>query len=449
MSETAGPWPLISSLLNYRSHGITGALSEDKSSTPTATIASEEPLRTVGDTLPQDRGTKAWLTVFGGVVILFCTGQVTAFGAFETWYSEHQLHDVPLSTISWIGSLQLWMLYFSGGFVGRIFDAYGPHVTLIPGSVLLILSTMLMSICTKFYHFLIVQGFLTGLSYGLLFYPPFAAVATHFTKLRATAVGITIAGSGAAGLVFPVFYRQLFVRIGFGWTIRLSGFILLFLCVLGNATITSRLTHQHKFISPLPDARVLRDAPFILLVIGCFFVNFGLFIPFTYLPSYSVTHGVLSSTSLYIVSAMNGGSVVGRIVPALIADFVGRFNITAPCTFLMALLAFVLWTFARSLAPVMAFGILYGCFAGAFLAMQIPCVTQISDIKEVGTRIGVLYSVSSFAVLAGSPTAGAIFQAGGGGYTGMIVLCGMLNLVGSLLILLSRLRVDGRLLVRV
>ena len=60
-----------------------------------------------------DGGLKAWLTVFGAVLALFCCGQLTAFGAFETWYAQNQLRDLPVSAIAWIGSLQLWLLYFS------------------------------------------------------------------------------------------------------------------------------------------------------------------------------------------------------------------------------------------------------------------------------------------------------------------------------------------------
>ena len=127
------------------------------------------------------------------------------------------------------------------------------------------------------------------------------------------------------------------------------------------------------------------------------FIVLGLFIPFTYISNYAISRGVSSSTSFYIVSAMNAGSIVGRIVPAFLADVVGRFNIACPAAFLSGLLALVFWTFAKSLIPIIVFAVMYGCFAGAFLAMQTPCVSQISEIKEVGTRIGILYSVASFA----------------------------------------------------
>ena len=45
-------------------------------------------------------------------------------------------------------------------------------------------------------------------------------------------------------------------------------------------------------------------------------------------------------------------------------------------------------------------------------------------------------------MLAGGPTAGAVMKADGGSYTGMMVLCGILNIVGSLLIFWSKYKVN-------
>lgn len=61
-----------------------------------------------------DGGWRAWLTVLGAFLALTCTfGQLSSFGTFQSWYSEHQLSDLPPSTISWIGALQLWVFFFS------------------------------------------------------------------------------------------------------------------------------------------------------------------------------------------------------------------------------------------------------------------------------------------------------------------------------------------------
>lgn len=61
-----------------------------------------------------DGGFKAWATVAGAFLALLCTfGQLTSFGTFQSWYAEHQLQHMSPSTISWIGSLQLWVFFFS------------------------------------------------------------------------------------------------------------------------------------------------------------------------------------------------------------------------------------------------------------------------------------------------------------------------------------------------
>lgn len=61
-----------------------------------------------------DGGSEAWLTVFGAFLSLFCSfGQMNAFGTFQSWYTTHQLSDLTPSTIAWIGSVQLWVFFFS------------------------------------------------------------------------------------------------------------------------------------------------------------------------------------------------------------------------------------------------------------------------------------------------------------------------------------------------
>lgn len=63
---------------------------------------------------PIDRGWRAWMTVIGSFFALFCSfGQINAFGTYQDYYEDHQLHELAPSTISWIGSLQLWVFFFS------------------------------------------------------------------------------------------------------------------------------------------------------------------------------------------------------------------------------------------------------------------------------------------------------------------------------------------------
>jgi MFS family permease len=130
---------------------------------------------------------RRWLVVLGAFLALFCTfGQLSSFGTFLSWYSHNQLSSYSPSTISWIGSLQLWVFFFSvsasatcgapgdsevfnqGILVGRCFDRYGPRPLLVIGAVIYVSSMMMISLCKSYYQYLLAQGVLFGLGVGLM-----------------------------------------------------------------------------------------------------------------------------------------------------------------------------------------------------------------------------------------------------------------------------------------
>ena len=93
---------------------------------------------------------------------------------------------------------------------------------------------------------------------------------------------------------------------------------------------------------------------------------------------------------------MNAGGVLGRLAPPFLSDALGRFNVLVPCALLTGLAMLAFWPFTSGLTAVMLFAAVYGFFSGAFNALIIPCVAQISALREIGTRVGVLYSIISF-----------------------------------------------------
>ena len=76
-----------------------------------------------------DGGFEAWLVVLGAFVALFCSfGYLNAFGVYEAYYQEFILPDKSASAISWIGSIQVCLLFCTGVFAGSAFDRYGAPV---------------------------------------------------------------------------------------------------------------------------------------------------------------------------------------------------------------------------------------------------------------------------------------------------------------------------------
>ena len=63
-------------------------------------------------------GLKAYMTVLGAFMVFACTfGRMSAFGTYQAWYASHQLEHLSASTISWIGSLQYCVFFFSVRFI--------------------------------------------------------------------------------------------------------------------------------------------------------------------------------------------------------------------------------------------------------------------------------------------------------------------------------------------
>ena len=69
--------------------------------------------------------------------------QVNAFGVYQSYYSTHL--GESNSTISWIGSFQLWLQFGLGLFAGRLFDAgYCRHM-IFGGSLVYVFSLFMVS----------------------------------------------------------------------------------------------------------------------------------------------------------------------------------------------------------------------------------------------------------------------------------------------------------------
>jgi predicted MFS family arabinose efflux permease len=241
--------------------------------------------------------------------------------------------------------------------------------------------------------------------------------------------------------------QNLFERVGFAWGTRISGLLCGTLCGISVLIVTSRPTGQSS--APLTGFKFLRDSRFMLLAAGGSLVALGCFIPYFYVVDYAQSLNISSRMAFIVLALMNAGGIFGRIIPAILSDHIGRFNLLAPTSFIAGLLILVSWMFVNNLPTLIVFSILYGFFSGAFISVVTPCVAQISDIREIGSRIGLMYSVISFPALVGGPVAGFILTSNNGSYHGMILFAGITMVAGSLLIFGTKLLIDPRVLARV
>jgi MFS family permease len=101
------------------------------------------------------------------------------------------------------------------------------------------------------------------------------------------------------------------------------------------------------------------------------------------------------------------------------------------------ILVLALWIPATSNAAIIAFAVFFGFFSGAYVSLSPALVAQISPIKEIGFRTGLLFFISSVGGLTTGPIAGAILS-NTGSFLGMKIFSGVVCLAGTTVILAAR-----------
>lgn len=125
----------------------------------------------------------------------FPRGVVNMYGVYQTYYQTSLLRLQSAANLSWIGSIQAFLLLFVGALTGVIYDAGYLRSLLWVGAGLSVFGMMMTSISTHYWHFVLAQGIMTGCGFGSLFVPSIAIVSQYFSTRKTFATGIASTGS--------------------------------------------------------------------------------------------------------------------------------------------------------------------------------------------------------------------------------------------------------------
>ena len=379
---------------------------------------------------PPDGGWAAWIACgCTHLVIMDTWGVINSFGSFQTYYT--QLLGKSPSQIAWIGSFQIFLLFFVGTFTGRLTDAGYFRQLLALGTVLQLVGLFTTAQATQYWQIFLSQGVCMGLGNGCLFCPSLATLSTYFSRKRSTAIGIAAVGSASGGLVFPSIVRQLLPRVGFPWTMRVLGFVQLATLLAVNAGLRQRLPPRRS--GKIVEWQAFREPQYALYAAGSFFCFWSVYIVFFYIASYARDIiGMPYTDSLNLLLVLNGVGFVGRLLPNYLADRFGVINMFIICGFYAGIAA-MCWPAVQATAGLYVWVVFYGIAAGAIQSLFPAGLTSLNtkDLSKAGVRMGMVFTLNSIATLTGPPIAGALVSASGGRYIGAQMFTGSVLLVGS------------------
>ena len=110
------------------------------------------------------------------------------------------------ANISWIGSIQAFLLLLIGVATGPIYDAGHFQNLIRMGTFLTVFGLMMTSVSTKYYQVMLAQGVCIGLGSGCIFVPSFAIIPQYFSSRKALATGIAASGSSLGETDAPVLF---------------------------------------------------------------------------------------------------------------------------------------------------------------------------------------------------------------------------------------------------
>jgi predicted MFS family arabinose efflux permease len=243
---------------------------------------------------------------------------------------------------------------------------------------------------------------------------------------RGYATGIACTGGSVGGVIFPLMLEALFPR-GWAWAKRIQGFVFLALLAVANLLVRARLkpiTNTKLFI--LPNFRIFRQPSFAVVTTAAYFLEWGLFVPVTYLTGYCLDSGAFSPTFAYrVIAIYNGSSTLGRWAAGYLADRLGAYNVMIFMVFFCMSTSLALWLPATILSDetlsasrkdyasvisglTVSYAVLMGVASGSNISLAPVCVSKLCDTRRYGEYYGMCYTVVAFRTLTGVPIAGGV-----------------------------------------
>lgn len=373
-----------------------------------------------------DGGKAAYIVLLGlffGLVSAF--GIPNSLGAVQSYVLEHQLRYDDQTSVSWVFSLHLGVMYFGGVIFGEFFDRYGARIPNIIGGILTVLGLILTAELTKLVHFIFTFAILTAIGTLLSMCLLIGVLLHWFLRKRAMACSIGTIGGLLGGALFPLMLQNLYKSVGFKWALR----ILAFLCLgcMSVATVLckerSKTTSTHldqslprrfvEFFKGVLDFKVVTDPRFVLLTLSVWLAELISMLTLTYLSSYALNFGVNDYQAYLLITIVNVCGIPSRLILGIVADKYGRFNVMLVTLLTTTIIIFALWVPANgNLGLLYAFGVLFGISTSAVILLIPACTGQICSAEKFGKTYGTLYFFLGFLTILGMYFASLIIGPG-------------------------------------
>ncbi|MFC8589080.1 MFS transporter, partial [Streptomyces sp. NPDC057217] len=367
-----------------------------------------------------------------------CATQIVSWGI--VYYAFPVLNPQITAATGWPAgattaafSLGLVVSALAGIRVGRILDRRGPRTVMTVGSVLGVVSLLIVAAAPNLPVFFAGWAF-AGLAMAATFYhPAFAALTRWWAPDHVRALTIVTLAGGLASTVFAPLTAALADHLSWRHT------DLVLAAILAAVTIPA---HALALRAPWPDAPtspahkaadaadVARSRPFLLLAAAFTLSSFAMYAVVVALVPLLLERGYTTTQAAWALGIGGAGQTLGRTLYATLAR---RTTATARTTILIALGALTTAAFIAVPGPyglLIAVSIVAGTVRGNLTLLQATAITDRWGTTHYGRLSGLLAAPAHTAALA--PFAGAALAVPLGGYGPLLLLLAAVSVAAAL-----------------
>ncbi|KAI5458015.1 major facilitator superfamily transporter [Mariannaea sp. PMI_226] len=358
-----------------------------------------------------------------GWVVVICCATVT-WWFVGTSYSWGIIQNALVSegtgspaTLAFVGSVSTGLISALAIINGRVIRWIGSRNTALLGVTFLGLSDITSSFSVKnVTGMFFTSGVLLGVGLSLCFMTVSVTPAQYFSRRRGLANGIVYAGGGLGGAVTSYGLEALIQHFGATWAYRILGIATLVTGLPAAWFIRERTPIR---TSGMVEWGLFKDTRFMLVFLVGAIGTFPLFVPPFFIPLYSRSIGLSSSTGASLLAGFNFSSAVGRIICGLLCDKLGPVNTLFFSLILTALSILALWPTSTTLAPLAVFVVINGASNGGFFSTMPTIVGNTFGSARVSVAMGMIVTGWVGGYLLGAPIAGLLLQKYGGADNGL------------------------------
>ncbi|KAK7420815.1 hypothetical protein QQX98_002619 [Neonectria punicea] len=397
-----------------------------------------EPPRDQSSSTTAPDGGYGWVvTVSVGFINGHSWGISAAYSVFLAHYlKESTFPGATALMYATVGSLSIGVTLLISPLVTIMARELGTRPTMLIGAGLQSASLVCASFSTEIWHLFLSQGVLFGIGMGLLFLPSYGIISQWFTKRRALANGIAIAGAGLGGLTYSLAVGAMIKNMSLEWAYRLLGI------VSGVVNFTSTLLIRTRY-GPTQsrqlafDTSLLRKPEYLLILGFGAFSMLGYFVLIFTLANYATVIGLSTSQASMVAALFMLGQAIGRPGIGWLSDRFGRINITLLMSFATAVSSLAIWVNAKSFGVLVLFAFVGGLSAGVFWVNTAPVIVEIMGMENLTSGLSIFWLAMVIPSTFSEPIALEISERTGS-YLGAQLFTGFMFVGASLCMLVLR-----------